>query len=219
VKDVILHAFDWRYADIAGNAETIASLGYGAVLIPPPLYSRDDALGSAWWQRYQPKDYRILRSFLGNKADLEKVIASLHGNGVRVYADIVFNHMANEDRPDRGNFPGKTELKRYKQERNEFEKDRLYGDLDDGLFSPWDFHTEGNIRNWMDVHETTEHALSGLPDLEINQWVIDQQRACLRALNVMGFDGYRIDAVKHLPLEHIRRVFETADMAGKYLFG
>lgn len=35
----------------------------------------------------------------------------------------------------------------------------------------------------------------------------------------MQFDGYRIDAVKHLSEYHIRSVFETDDMDGKYLFG
>lgn len=217
MNDVILHAFDWCYADIASNAGRIAGLGYGAVLIPPPLYN--DESGTEWWQRYQPKDYRILRSFLGNKADLEKVIAALHRNGVRVYVDIVFNHMANENRPDRFNFPGDAELKRYKQEREAFEKDRLYGDLDVGLFSPWDFNPYGAIKDWMDAYQATEYSLSGLPDLDLNQWVIDQQRECLRSLNGMGVDGYRVDAVKHLPETHIRSVFETADMAGKYLFG
>jgi alpha-amylase len=219
MNDIILHAFDWQYSSIADNAQKIAGLGYGAVLIPPVLFSRDDELGKEWWQRYQPKDYRILRSFLGNKADIKNAIAALHGNGVRVYADIVFNHMANENRPDRYNFPGNAELRRYKLERDEFEKDRLYGNLDDGLFSPWDFNTDGNIQNWMDLHEATEHSLSGLPDLDLNQWVIDQQRACLHALGTMGIDGYRIDAIKHLPEYHIQSVFETPDMAGKYLFG
>ena len=219
MNDVILHAFDWHYAEMADNAEKIAELGYGAVLVPPPLYSRDDEAGKEWWNRYQPRDYRILRSYLGNKAGLERAIAALHGNGVRVYADIVFNHMANENRHDRGNFPGDAELQRYKLERMEYEKDQLYGSLDEGLFSPWDFNTDGNILNWLDLHEATEHSLSGLPDLDLNQWVIAQQRACLRALNDMRFDGYRIDAVKHLPEYHIRSVFETADMAGKYLFG
>jgi hypothetical protein len=28
MNDVILHAFDWRYADIIRNAEKIAGLGY-----------------------------------------------------------------------------------------------------------------------------------------------------------------------------------------------
>jgi len=56
MRDVILHAFDWRYTDIAENADRIAGLGYGAVLIPPPLYSLSDESGKEWWQRYQPKD-------------------------------------------------------------------------------------------------------------------------------------------------------------------
>ena len=219
MNDVILHAFDWHYADIANNAEKIAGLGYGAVLIPPPLYSRDDESGKEWWQRYQPKDYRILRSFLGNKAELERAIAALHGNGIRVYADIVFNHMANEYRPDHYNFPGDDELSRYRREREQFERDRLYGNLDVGLFSPWDFNKDGNIQNWLDIEESTEHSLSGLPDLHLNQWVIDQQKTCLRELGRMRIDGYRIDAIKHMPENHIKSVFETADMAGKFVFG
>jgi len=219
MRDVILHAFDWRYNDIAENAEKIAGVGYGAVLIPPPLYSLSDESGKEWWQRYQPKDYRVLRSFLGNKAGLERAVAALHNNGVRVYADIVFNHMANENRPDRYNFPGEAELRNYRQEREAFEEDRLYGKLDDGLFSPQDFNKDGNIQDWLNIHEATEHSLSGLPDLDINQWVIDQQRECLHTLNGMGFDGYRIDAVKHLPQDHILRVFETVEMDGRFLFG
>ncbi|MFA7403327.1 MAG: alpha-amylase family glycosyl hydrolase [Pelobacteraceae bacterium] len=217
MRDVILHAFDWSFADITAQAAHIASVGYGAVLISPPLYS--DENGPEWWQRYQPKDYRLIRSRLGGMGELTAAITALHDNKVRVYADIVFNHMANENRPDRLNFPGDAELKRYRDKRSEFEKDRLYGDLDNGLFSPWDFHTDGNIQDWMNLHESTEHSLSGLPDLELNPWVVDQQRLCLRALNALGFDGYRIDAVKHLPGEHVRQVFQTTEMAGKFMFG
>lgn len=217
MRDVILHAFDWKYRDIATRAERIAALGYGGVLLSPPLYS--DENGPDWWQRYQPKDYRVVRSRLGRKADLVAAIVALHAHGVKVYADVVFNHMANESRADRYNFPGKDELARYRAERDDFEADRLYGNLDDGLFSPWDFHTSGNIQDWMSDYQSEELSLNGLPDLELNPWVIDQQRSCLLALNDLGFDGYRIDAVKHLPDEHIRQVFETTDMAGKYLFG
>ncbi len=219
MNDVILHAFDWRFNDIADHAEKIAELGYGAVLLPPPLFSRDDEAGSAWWNRYQPKDYRVLRSFLGNKADFVRAINALHMYGVRVYADIVFNHMANETRQDRGYFPGEAVLRRYAQEQDAFERDRLYGSLTEGLFSPWDFNQGGDIRNWLDPNDVTEHALSGLPDLDLNEWVIDQQRSCLRELNRLGIDGYRLDAIKHLPEQHILSVFETSDMADKFLFG
>jgi alpha-amylase len=219
MKDVILHAFDWQYADITRCAQKIAELGYGAVLIPPPLYSRSDAGGNAWWQRYQPKDYRVLRSFLGNKSELEALIAALHEHGVRVLVDIVFNHMANESRVDRLNFPGKDELANYQQNRLDFERDRLYGNLSEGLFSPWDFNLGGNIQNWMDVNESTQLSLSGLPDLHLTEWVIQQQQMCLEALNEMGIDGYRVDAIKHLPEAHVHQVFETENLADKFLFG
>lgn len=217
MRDVILHAFDWKFADVAAKAPRIAELGYGAVLLSPPLYS--DENGPEWWQRYQPKDYRVIRSHLGRKADLVAAIEALHSRGVKVLADVVFNHMANERRPDPLDFPGAAELERYRSERKEFEADRLYGDLNTPLFTPQDFNHNGNIQDWLNLHQSTECSLSGLPDLDLKDNVINQQRECLRALNALGFDGYRVDAVKHLPGEHIRRVFETSDLSGKYLFG
>ena len=82
MRDVILHAFNWNYATIAARAKQIAQAGYGAVLFPPILYSKDD--GSDWWQRYQPKDYRILRSYLGRKADLDGALKALQDRGLAV---------------------------------------------------------------------------------------------------------------------------------------
>lgn len=219
MRDVILHAFDWSYDLVVERAEEIARIGYGAVLLSPPLYSDPD--GPEWWQRYQPKDYRLVRSRLGGLPQFRAAIDALHLAGVRVFVDVVFNHMANEKgrRPDPFNFPGDAELARYRAERASFEADRLFGILDNGLFSPWDFNPEGDIKNWNDLHESQEHALSGLPDLDLNDWVVERQRECLRAMNALGVDGYRLDAVKHLPEAHISRVFRTPEMDGKYLFG
>jgi alpha-amylase len=220
MRDVILHAFNWRYTQIEERASEIAAIGYGAVLFPPPLFS--DEAGPEWWQRYQPKDYRVLRSFLGNKPELERALAALHRHGVKGYADVVFNHMANEQgqRPDPLHFPGAAALARYRAERAGFERDRLYGDLDVGLFGPpSDFHFHEEIDAWNDRHESTDHWLSGLPDLELNDWVVEQQRTCLRELCKLGFDGFRIDAIKHLPADHIQRVFETEELAGRFIFG
>lgn len=219
MQDVILHAFDWRYADIEANAGRIGELGYGAVLFPPPLYS--DENGPEWWQRYQPKDYRVLRSHLGRKADLVKAIKALDTAGVRAYADVVFNHMANESRRDRFNFPGEAVLLRYKskEEGAGFREDRLYGDLNVGLFSPDDFNQLGEIRNYDNAWEVEEGSLGGLPDLEFCDWVVQQQRECLTALNGLGFSGYRIDALKHMPIAHLEAVFETKGMQDRFIFG
>jgi alpha-amylase len=222
MHDVILHAFDWRFSDISCQAKQIADNGFGAVLIPPPLYSYE--LGTDWWQRYQPKDYRILRSFLGRKADIVAVIKKLHDVNVKVYADIVFNHMANEKsfperKDDPYNFPGKSELKRYKDEHASFEEDCIYGNLDKGLFTKFDFNPEGDINDWGNPSVVENKWLNGLPDLHLKEDVIYHQRQCLHALNDLGFDGYRVDAMKHLPIEHIKEVFETEDLKDKYVFG
>jgi alpha-amylase len=223
MKDVILHAFNWSFNDIARNAQQIADIGYGGVLFPPILYS--DETVPDWWQRYQPKDYRILRSFLGRKSDIVNAVNALNDAGVRSYADVVFNHMANdkEIRQKRGysdfyHFPGRYELERYKKERNEFEKDKLYGNLDDGLFQPQDFNPEGDIV-WENCESVKEKWLNQLPDIDMNDWVIDQQCTCLRALNDLGFSGYRVDAMKHLPTEHLLRVFTIDAMRQKLVFG
>jgi hypothetical protein len=55
MDDVILQAFDWRYADMADNAGKIAGLGYGAVLIPPLLYNLSDEPGKEWCNAINPK--------------------------------------------------------------------------------------------------------------------------------------------------------------------
>jgi alpha-amylase len=224
MRDVVLHAFNWPYSMIAACAKRIADYGYGAVLFPPPLYS--DEKGMAWWQSYQPKDYRILRSHLGRKADLDAALEALRAVGVRAYADLVFNHMANEKAErqarhdtDLYNFPGAAELTRYKNERSEFLKDRLYGNLDDGLFAATDFNPEGDIKDWLNPEGVEEGRLGGLPDLHLTDWVVDQQTACLRALNAFGFTGYRIDAMKHLPVEHLMRVFTIDALNDRFVFG
>ena len=224
MRDVVLHAFNWPYALIAARARQIADCGYGAVLFPPPLYS--DENGGAWWQCYQPKDYRILRSHLGRRADLESALKALRDVGVRAYADVVFNHMANEkaERQARGetdlyDFPGATELARYRSGRGQFLQDRLYDNLDDGLFSDADFNPEGDIKDWLSPEGVEEGWLGGLPDLHLTDRVVDQQTTCLRALNALGFTGYRIDAMKHLPVEHLTRVFMIDAMSDRFVFG
>ncbi|MEF1308259.1 alpha-amylase family glycosyl hydrolase, partial [Vibrio owensii] len=91
--NVILHAFDWKYADIAQRAAEISELGYGSVLVSPPMKSAQD---ERWWQRYQPQDYRVIDNALGNTTDFKNMVEALARVGVLVYADVVFNHMANE---------------------------------------------------------------------------------------------------------------------------
>lgn len=221
MRNVTLHAFNWRYTDILANLDAIRDAGYGAVLLPPVLYT--DAKGDQWWQRYQPKDYRVLLSYLGTKRELERLIAACHEGTprIQVYADLVLNHMANEAREDRLNFPGKAELARYKNEPALYAENQLYGDLSQGLFSPWDFNQAGEIdgNEWSDRGAVQFQNLSGLPDLKDSDWVRKQQYSMVKALDEMGFDGFRIDAIKHLTEMMVDNVADAPLFKDRFWFG
>lgn len=77
MRDVIFHAFNCKYKDIINAVDKIHDAGYGAILIPPPLYS--DKNGDQWWQRYQPKDYRVLL-LKGGQNQLQGRLYKLHSS-------------------------------------------------------------------------------------------------------------------------------------------
>ncbi|ACB49622.1 probable alpha amylase [Crocosphaera subtropica ATCC 51142] len=221
MRDVVLHVFNWQYQEIINRLGEIRDAGYGALLIPPPIYS--DVKGHDWWQCYQPKDYRVVLSHLGGKQELKELIEQCHTiePKLKVYADIIINHMANETRPDRLNFPGEAELANYRKNQALFEANRLYGDLSVGLFSPFDFNRGGNIERdqWCDRDRVIYGDYNNLPDLMDSPWVLSQQRTMLIALAAMGFDGFRIDAIKHLSERMIDNFADSESLAGSYFFG
>ncbi len=61
----------------------------------------------------------MLLSHLGGKKELEELIKQCHNSEpkIKVYADIVINHMANENRGDRLNCPGEAEVANYRHNR------------------------------------------------------------------------------------------------------
>lgn len=220
----LLHAFNWKFTDIAARAADIAQAGYDGVLVSPPLYSSEIGDQRAWWQAYQPRDYRVVSSHLGGLQDLRDAIAALHAQKMRIYIDFVANHMANERRhgSDAFCYPGNDTLQAYANNRDHYQANRLYGDLNAGLFSPGDFHHCGTLNSLDDYrnrYRSLHWRLGNLPDLRPNPWVMDQQRQCLDALVGLGVDGFRVDAIKHLHTHHIRTVFEPLQARGLHVFG
>lgn len=217
-SNVILHAFNWTYREIINAADNIRDFGYRFVLVSPPAFSE----GGAWWARYQPKDYRILLSPLGNKRDFTQMIEALEEKGIDVIVDVILNHMANEQRADRLDFPGQDALNRYRNDPV-YEQNKIYGDLRNNLFSPLDFNPASCIRDWEDLDEVRLGRLcnndEGLPDLKSNDWVITQQHAYLSKLKELGACGFRLDAAKQLPLHHLNGVVTDSLKAGMFIFG
>jgi alpha-amylase len=226
LADAILHAFDWHYDEVAAKASEIKNLGYKAVLVAPPLKS--DAGGCAWWQRYQPQDLRVIDHCKGNKQAFVNMINALNDSNparkVDVYADIVLNHMANE-RSGATDFPGQSAVNSYGNNSSYWNNQRLFGNLTQGLFGSADFNPANCISNYNDVWQVQNWRLcggngdTGLPDLNPNNWVVQQQRAYLTALKNLGVKGFRVDAAKHMTIWHINEIFTSSIKSGMYLFG
>ncbi|WP_406734303.1 alpha-amylase family protein [Vibrio scophthalmi] len=223
--DVILHAFDWPYSLIEQQAEKIAHMGYRSVLISPAMKSLCLPQGTPWWQRYQPQDYRVIDNQLGNLSSLRSMITTLDANGIHVYVDVVFNHMANESdiRHDL-QYPNDEILAQYQQESEYYQAQKLFGDLATPLFSEDDFVEAFSISDWGDKWQVQHGRLvgdehdPGLPTLMDNSHVVAQQRAYLIALKQLGVKGFRIDAAKHMTLEHLTQVWSADICEGVHIF-
>ncbi|WP_434567486.1 alpha-amylase family protein [Vibrio chagasii] len=230
--DVILHAFDWCYADVMKNAPLIQELGYKSVLVSPAMKSLRAPKGSGrasrtqWWQRYQPQDYRMIDNQLGDTSDFIAMVKTLKQHGLRTYVDVVFNHMANESsiRSDL-TYPNAQDLTSYQNDPEYYESIRLFGDLSKPLFDENDFVEAFGIKNWKDTWEVQNGRITGgasdpgLPTLLDNDNVVAQQRAYLKALKAIGVKGFRIDAAKHMTLSHLRKVWTDDICEEMHIFG
>ncbi|KJY84583.1 alpha-amylase [Vibrio galatheae] len=224
--DVILHAFDWPYEMVEQRAEQIHQAGYKYVLVSPPMKSLKRETGTQWWQRYQPQDYRVIDNQLGNTETFKSMLEALSSFGVGVYADVVFNHMANESslRSDLV-YPNASDLLAYQKQFEYYQKQRLFGDLSQPLFDHENFVEAFGIEDWEDRWQVQNGRITGgpsdpgLPTLRVCDHVVEQQQAYLKALKALGVKGFRIDAAKHMTLEHLKRVWSEEICQGIHIFG
>ncbi|NJM46271.1 MAG: alpha-amylase [Alkalinema sp. RU_4_3] len=165
----IFHAFNQPYKDVETFVCTLGTQGYSHLQISPTQKSNPS---SEWWARYQPVDYSVIEG-LGSAEDLSKLTQKAHGCGVKVIADVVFNHMADIN-GDITKFPG---------------------------LSPSDFTTPRCGIDYGDQNRNTEVNcwLGSLPDLKFTDNVKKLQKAHLKKLLSLGIDGFRFDAAKHMP--------------------
>lgn len=183
-KDTSVQMFRWKWNDIAKECTNwLGPQGYGAVQVSPAHAAANMGF---WYDIYQPVDYTLLNSAMGTEAEFQTMVNTCHTAGVRVYADVVVNHMA----PGSGTATnGRTwNANTYSYPFfgvNDFHANCSIQDADYG--SPGN---QSNVRNCR---------LVGLIDLATETtYVRGQVKNYLTKLLNMGVDGFRFDASKHM---------------------
>ena len=97
-KGIIVELFGWPYDDISQECEFLNNVGYMGVKITPPNEAiltyemvENEEL-NPWWYFIQPVSYK-LESRLGNKKQLKNMINICRKNNIRIYSQVVINHM------------------------------------------------------------------------------------------------------------------------------
>lgn len=191
-KKVTAVLFEWNFASIARECtRTLGPTGYGYVQVSPP---QERIQGSAWWTAYQPVSYKI-QGPLGDRAAFKNMVDACHGAGVKVIADTVLNHMTS------GSGTGTAGTKYTKYDYP-------------GVYSDADFH--GCRRpigsNYADRYNVQECELGepgkpSLADLDTgSEYVRGMIARYLNDLTALGVDGFRVDAVKHVPARDLAAI-------------
>jgi len=178
----IFHAFDQPYLDVEAYVCELQNQGYSHIQIAPAQKSNPS---DQWWGRYQPIDYTVIEG-MGSENDLKTLINKAHACGMKVIADVVFNHMANMPEYLDLNFPG---------------------------ISKENFHPRCPI-NYSDGNRDSEINcwLGELPDLDqIKETVQVIQKKHLTMLLNLGIDGFRFDAAKHMSPDIVKMYIDYID--------
>jgi alpha-amylase len=182
----IVHLFEWKWLDIAKECEDfLGPKGYGGVQTSP---ANENAIvnGRPWYERYQPMSY-ILETRSGNEAEFKEMVERCRKAGVRIYVDVVVNHMAppGPTAPAKGT-AGST-------------ADPLARDFPAVPFGRSDFNPTCGIQNYSNATEVRVCELSSLPDLNQGNSVVRTKIVeFMNHLLDLGVAGFRMDACKHM---------------------
>ncbi len=214
VHDVILQAFYWNvpkepswWSKLGADASALGAAGFGAIWIPPPYKggSGSNDVGYGVYDRYDLGEFKqrgTTRTRYGTRAELEAAIAALHAANVRVYADIVMNHMLGADATEsvsingnntavwsRFNFSGRGGA----YSTFEWNQSRFNGCDSNGWkqWAPWDFAPYYGGDAWDNLLGCEIRFADPSIRAELITWGkwITQ---------VLQLDGYRLDATKHM---------------------
>ncbi|XP_077256834.1 alpha-amylase 4N-like [Temnothorax americanus] len=192
--DGMVHLFEWKWHDIADECERfLGPMGFGGVQVSP--MQENVIVGSRpWWERYQPISYKwYTRS--GTPDEFREMVRRCNNAGVRIYVDVVFNHMTG-DHANANGTGGTT-------------ADTHVFSYPGVPYSQYDFHYPPcAINNYQDPANVRNCELVGLHDLDQSkEYVREKIVNFLNEAVDAGVAGFRVDAAKHMWPEDLKTIF------------
>ncbi len=173
--------------DIQGvidKLDYLQGLGVRTVWLSPVFQMRTDKFFE-WgaFHGYWVQDPERVEPRFGDEVLLRELSDQLHLRDMRLLLDVVWNHVS-------------------------FDAPLLEEHPD------W-FHHHGGIEDWDDAYQLVNHEVHGLPDFaqerpEVHEFLRDTSLRWLRDLRP---DGFRVDAVRHMPSDFLARI--SGDLAAE----
>ena len=161
---------------VLDRLDDLQRLGVQTLWLSPVFATRHEKFyGHGAYHGYWVEELNRVEPRFGDEALLQKLSNELHRRGMKLLLDLVLNHVA-------------------------FDSPLLRAHPD------W-FHHNGSIEDWNDPTQLETRDVNGLPDLmQENEQVYQMLlSASLGWIDRVHPDGFRLDAVKHVPLAFWRR--------------
>jgi len=192
-----VHGGDFK--GIEQKLDYIKALGATAIWISPVILNANGE-----FHGYAGRDFYSVAPHWGTLADLQHFIQAAHARGMLVIDDIVVNHGGDLVYSTDSGYatfmtpPGGYNL-RYrtsKQFASPFNTNALNPNLTNL------FHNNGAIQNFNDATQVVYGELSGLDDFRTESDYVRSNMAAVYNywIGTAGFDGFRIDTVKHVEI-------------------
>ncbi|MGB2567929.1 carbohydrate-binding module family 20 domain-containing protein [Micromonospora citrea] len=206
--DAIVHLFQWRWDSIADECEsTLGPDGWGGVQVSPPqehvVIANAEGATHPWWQDYQPVSYRLDKTRRGTRADFVDMVERCRDQGVKVYVDMVLNHMSGSGSVGQGPGSAGTVYSKYSYPN-------LFGDNSGDSYGYGDFGScYRRISNWGSKNEVQDCELLDLADLDTaNPEVRRKIAKYMNAVIDLGVAGFRVDAAKHVAEPELADIYQ-----------
>ncbi|XP_049543618.1 alpha-amylase A-like [Anopheles darlingi] len=195
----IVQLFEWRYQHIEHECRSyLGPHGFGGVQLSPVNEVRDSR-PPTWTNRYEPISYK-LSGRSGSETALQSMITACNEAGVRVYVEVVFNHMARASAGEAATTTRGTAGSIVNPATR---------DYPDAPYIAADFNDPCTIVNANDPHELRNCWKEDRPDLNhglarVRQRIVDY----LNRLLALGVAGFFIDSALYMWPHDLRAIYD-----------